>query len=409
MNIWNLHPGTLGLSTVLLAGAIAAMAFVTARSNLVAADAARSWGWTMVAAAAAFFFWFIGQGQDGRIALLLGNAVAVVFAMLLLRSTHLLVRRPLARLWLVAQFLIGGSGIVLVELFGVARGALVLAIALCFLLAGAGAIAAIARDHQTRRSGWGRALLLALAVWCVGVVGARLYELFFGAGADAVRPLASSAVQVWALFLASMMLVVMSLGMQAILADQQRRAVLESARRDGLTGVLTRAAFFDAAQPLAGLPAGHAVMMLDVDHFKRVNDQHGHRGGDAVLRHVAAQLVRQLRGVDIVGRYGGEEFCVLLPGCDAGEALRVAQRVCEESARHPVRLPGGASVAYTVSIGVVQAGPGCADLEGTIDRADQALYRAKALGRNRAQLFGEDGAAVPLSLPGRLVPTVAGP
>ncbi|KQP15799.1 GGDEF domain-containing protein [Pseudorhodoferax sp. Leaf267] len=399
VDIWELHTGTLGISAVLLTAAIAAMAFITARTSLVGTRAARAWGWAMAAAAAAFFFWFVGQALDDWVEFLPGNVSAVAFSVLFLRAAHLLVGRPLRRAWLVAHFMVGASGIAAVALASAPRGVAVFSIALSFLWAGAGFILAIARHREMRASGWGKALVLVLAVWCCGVTGARLYVLFFGAGPESVRAMASTTVQVWALFSTILMLVVVSLGFLAILADQQHRAALESARRDGLTGALTRTAFFEQAEQRAGRAPQYAVMMLDVDHFKRVNDNHGHLGGDTVLRHAAAQLLRCVRSADLVGRYGGEEFCVLLPDCDADEAAEVARRVCQQSARHPARLQDGQSVAFTVSIGVAIS-DGCsaaqndaAALERVIDLADRALYRAKSQGRNQVQVFDPEAPA----------------
>lgn len=163
------------------------------------------------------------------------------------------------------------------------------------------------------------------------------------------------------------------------------------ALRDGLTGLLNRRALQDRVHAdLARsrrLQAPFALAMIDVDHFKAVNDTHGHLVGDRVLEHVARQLAAALRVSDDVGRWGGEEFLALLPEADADEALSAAERLRAQVQHSP--FPGAdGPIAVTVSVGVV-AVPASALHDARIDdlvrRADAALYRAKDLGRNRVE------------------------
>ena len=122
-----------------------------------------------------------------------------------------------------------------------------------------------------------------------------------------------------------------------------------------------------------------ALLMVDVDHFKRVNDQHGHVVGDHVLREVAVALHDAVRDVDVVGRYGGEEFAIVLPNTTAEAALVVADKVRETVQSHCA----GPVVHVTISVGVGVASEATATVHALIDVADQALYRAKSSGRNR--------------------------
>src|SRR6185437_11453284 len=126
-----------------------------------------------------------------------------------------------------------------------------------------------------------------------------------------------------------------------------------------------------------------AVLLIDLDHFKRVNDTHGHLAGDVVLKAVADILVRELRGYDAVGRYGGEEFIALLPGVDCQAALAIAERlrlrICTAD---PSEL-----LAVTASVGVATGLPGGElTLDDIIDAADIALYQAKTGGRDQVCL-----------------------
>jgi two-component system, cell cycle response regulator len=156
--------------------------------------------------------------------------------------------------------------------------------------------------------------------------------------------------------------------------------------RDSLTGIFNHrhtVELLSQEVERAGRYLGRvSALMLDVDHFKKINDEHGHLAGDAVLRDVARLLKDALRTVDSVGRYGGEEFLVLLPHTPPEEAFQTAERIRQEIAQHTFRT-GRREVQVTVSVGVASLPSGEGSAEALIREADQALYRAKALGRNR--------------------------
>ncbi len=126
-----------------------------------------------------------------------------------------------------------------------------------------------------------------------------------------------------------------------------------------------------------------SVMMLDIDHFKRVNDSHGHRTGDAVLAAVSQQIGKALRDTDIAGRLGGEEFAVLLPETSLGGAILVAERLRQQVAANAIDIGDGQTLRCTLSIGVASLGGESSDLEKLLHRADTALYDAKSGGRNK--------------------------
>jgi diguanylate cyclase (GGDEF)-like protein len=157
-------------------------------------------------------------------------------------------------------------------------------------------------------------------------------------------------------------------------------------RHDGLTGLLDRRAIEEAleTQMQRSRRTGEAfsVLMFDLDHFKSINDRHGHAAGDNVLEHVAALLGESFREVDPVGRIGGEEFLALMPGATLDAAGPVAERVRERLSARPLLLDA-VSVHLSVSIGVAQWNPPDEDVSGLLRRADAALYRAKAQGRDR--------------------------
>jgi diguanylate cyclase (GGDEF)-like protein len=162
-----------------------------------------------------------------------------------------------------------------------------------------------------------------------------------------------------------------------------------SANTDGLTGAMQRRAFLaEAGRDFArarrrGAP--FACLLLDVDHFKTINDRYGHAAGDAALRHIVAVCRSVLRESDYIGRLGGEEFCVMLPDATSDDALRIAERIRHRVAEQPVATAGDL-IGMTLSIGVTDMGPQDAAVTAMIERADQAMYRSKQAGRNRATL-----------------------
>jgi diguanylate cyclase (GGDEF)-like protein len=165
------------------------------------------------------------------------------------------------------------------------------------------------------------------------------------------------------------------------------------ATRDQLTGQLNRREFdriLDEEQERARR-FGHplALVMVDIDHFKSVNDTHGHPAGDVVLREVARRLAAQLRTVDRVARFGGEEFALILMQADRAAALEVATRACAVQAAAPVTAGDGLVLNVTVSAGVAVMPDDASSGAALVAAADKALYAAKARGRNRAVGFNE--------------------
>lgn len=159
------------------------------------------------------------------------------------------------------------------------------------------------------------------------------------------------------------------------------------AERDTLTGLYNRRKFMQLAEQALGraarTPGSTCVLMVDLDFFKRVNDQHGHPVGDLVLREVASRLAAHVRNTDILARMGGEEFIVLLPDTDRAGALTLAEKLRVAVRDHPLELPG-LQVAMTASLGVTglpahQKAP----LDSLYATADQALYAAKQQGRDQ--------------------------
>lgn len=189
----------------------------------------------------------------------------------------------------------------------------------------------------------------------------------------------------------------------AVKQDISKRKQLEEelhqlATTDSLTGVANRRHFLKrVAEELKRIKryGGHcALIMLDLDHFKRINDSRGHAAGDSVLCHFTSLVQDHLRGSDLLGRLGGEEFAVFLPETALEGAVGLAERVRRHTESEPANSEKG-QVSYTVSVGVTLLDPLDASPDDALARADEALYRAKANGRNRVEQQLTEGHAEP--------------
>ncbi|MGX5715919.1 diguanylate cyclase [Arthrobacter sp. MAHUQ-56] len=181
------------------------------------------------------------------------------------------------------------------------------------------------------------------------------------------------------------LLVVVSFSMAALSSEQQTRALRVVATRDDLTGLLNRKAFLElAAEQLADRTitrGSGALILADLDHFKRINDTYGHAAGDFALQAFADACTATVRSTDLTGRYGGEEFVILVPGATAERAETIAEEISR-------RLAAADTLAGmempTASYGIAAYDAGTSDVDRLVASADAALYVAKSRGRNRA-------------------------
>ncbi|TKV76339.1 GGDEF domain-containing protein [Rhizobium sp. AU243] len=182
-----------------------------------------------------------------------------------------------------------------------------------------------------------------------------------------------------AFFFIIMLNFAIALFVMMLVAERSERKLLVLANTDPLTGVKNRRFFFQT-MPATPDPAD-AAMLLDIDHFKSINDRFGHAVGDSVLQEVAKRIGGSIRGGDVLARYGGEEFIIYLPGAGVRKACMIGERIRDAIAVTEVDC-GGLRVGVTISIGVAATGEMRCDLQTLAEMADRALYRAKMEGRN---------------------------
>lgn len=228
---------------------------------------------------------------------------------------------------------------------------------------------------------------LALVTLGRGILGAFFTELY--PELRSPHPLNQAAAM-----LQHVALALITLSLLAAWHDEAARELRRLATTDGLTGLLNRRACVEQASAALSLSRRHgeplALLLLDVDHFKRINDTRGHEAGDRALQLVADELQRNLRQGDLACRWGGEEFLVLLRRCGKTQAMEVDARL-REQLRHVARAELGHELAFSSGLALMQ--PDDAELKTLLRRADTALYAAKQAGRDQLCLSALDSLA----------------
>ena len=242
---------------------------------------------------------------------------------------------------------------------------------------------------------WGAVLSVPLLLGGL-VFGLRAGRAMISPGTIVAEVTADSALNVSAAFGYLVIALVFQLTLVALVVTRGVVELRRASRYDALTGLLNRRAaqeaLEDEVQRSRRLGEPFSLLMIDADHFKSINDVQGHAAGDRALQHLGTLLSAQMRDIDRVGRWGGEEFIVVLPGTPLAQAQEVAERLRERAQALPPRWQERA-LQLTVSLGISQwAGP-ADELMALMARADAALYRAKANGRNRVEV--EPASATP--------------
>lgn len=234
--------------------------------------------------------------------------------------------------------------------------------------------------------------LAAASVSVIAILAlVRVVSIIF-TPADSVRMFTASGVNPGVFFFASLAQMSMSFAFMLLINYTLANELKELAATDSLTGILNRRTIeVETMRQLAQIKRSGdnvAIMMIDVDHFKQINDRHGHPAGDEVLRRLAHLMRSVVRGTDYIARYGGEEFCILLPATGEKQAAALAERLRRLYSELRVDW-NGHSLQSTISIGVADSRQAGSDLETLIKAVDTALYQAKHQGRNRVVGFSE--------------------
>lgn len=344
----------------------------------------RSWGRAMLALCGGFMLFFLRGHAPLVLTFLLANVLLLLSSVICVDAHARLLEQPTPWRRLALVNALGALGTVPVYLGWLPRGVAIFAVSMTLGINFAISAHLIWRRQPGNGS---RAGMLAAGI-LASMAGASALRGIYSISGERASVLISSQQlpQVGSLLLGALFTVGSSLAFLAMINERQQRELEARSRRDGLTGLLNRTAFFEAAHAYVAEPGGErfGVVMMDIDWFKKINDRYGHAAGDTTLTQLGRLITQHTRLSDLAGRYGGEEFCLLLKDCTLAEAQRVAQQLVSEAARQSVRLPDGGALHFTLSAGYAQRQGLQESLEQTINRADQALYEAKHAGRNRA-------------------------
>ncbi|WP_225783224.1 GGDEF domain-containing protein [Xenophilus sp. Marseille-Q4582] len=368
-----LDPKSLSTMAGLMALVVGLLLLGLRRPHAQRVPGLRHWGIALLSYAAGTACYLLTHAFAPRLATLPGNALLLVgFALLLLGSERFL-GRP-ARWW--PWMLLCGASLALIAWFSFVRPdyrVRIAAFTWTLALIGGAHLQLLLRHGQ----GWA-ARFTAGVLLCLSALMAARGTVTWWVDRPEMHIYTPSAVQ--GAYLATFSVAVLLLGVGVLfMATERVRAEFEFiASHDGLTQTLTRRSWMAAAQAALARPGGAvtAVFMLDVDDFKKINDERGHPAGDEVLAALAAVLKQALPADGVLGRYGGEEFAVLLTGPSAPHARAVAEGLRRAVAAH-------GALRCTVSIGLVRVARGPHSPDALIRRADEALYQAKRQGRNR--------------------------
>ncbi|MCX7514515.1 GGDEF domain-containing protein [Frateuria hangzhouensis] len=384
----HLDLATLALLGALQALLLAPLLLVATRAYTgVARTSLRIWGVVLLLQALGWILAALRGQVSDWLSIVLANGVLIASYAETTRALRLLLGVPQRRRWLLAIGVVIWLGIVW---FGVVQPDYRMRVDLAALMVAAySALLAWPLRHALRAGGSiaQRVMLLVLVAAAVAWY-LRLHELH---GDAALQPghLVPTPGNVVNMLYSAIEPVVASIAFLLMYNEFAQADLRRLARTDPLTGTLNRLGLDEAARQRFDDPHGLAVLMLDADHFKAINDRHGHAGGDRVLAALARCLGTRLRPGDLLGRIGGEEFLVLLPHTGLAAAAALAEDLRAHVASLPLEFDGLAQ-AITVSIGVAAREGTDANADALVRRADRALYEAKRAGRNRVA-----GAACP--------------
>ncbi|MES2682390.1 MAG: GGDEF domain-containing protein [Pseudomonadota bacterium] len=304
----------------------------------------------------------------------------------LLRFAH----RPVAWVWVLSTPVLIGLLFVFVPFFAQHAGPrVVLMAALLVLVAGIN-LGICWRAQRQEPLRLRQIAMTAFAVTGLFSILRATVTVFYTPPADFMDP---SKTQPLLMLIGLALLLFWNLSLMLMPGERLQNQLRRAAQDDALTNLLNRGGFNGLARRQlercrhSAKPA--SVLLMDLDHFKRVNDSHGHDAGDRLLCAFAETVRAQSRATDLVARYGGEEFCALLPGADHQAAVVIAERIRQQFAKVTVPVDDIA-LGTTVSIGVAEIAA-AETVEAALLRADQALYAAKREGRNRVTLAHQAG------------------
>jgi diguanylate cyclase (GGDEF)-like protein len=353
-----------------------------------ARTAALYWGAFAVLTGLSLMLFVLGIGHGDELLRALGNITAVLAVLALQHGVRCFfgVPSPWAAQTVWLAVCLAASAIGFREQHGAWRVGVISALLALVNIAIAWDLRSLAGSRMNPR--WGLALALPIATGGL-VFAARAVRAWLSPHTVDAEVAADSALNIGSALLYLALTLVFQLTLISLMMSRLVLDLRRLARRDPLTGLLNRRAIDEAiddeVQRSRRLGSVFSVLMIDVDHFKALNDREGHAAGDRALQHLATLMSAQTREIDRLGRWGGEEFVMLLPGASYDAAMAMAERLRERTASLPL-IWNDTPCPLTISIGVAQWRGEADGIAQLLARADAALYRAKARGRNCCEM-----------------------
>lgn len=381
----SLDPGTFIFFLSLFGIFMGAISFSTASSVSSNIKGLKDWGRAMFFLGAGFGLYYLRNWAPNYLTMLVANFIMLGAPVFALIAYCKFFNAPVPKKLMSFAVVLGIIGNIASYYalskyaFGISFSTAVLFIAVLHII--------------VKNSDWKKDRTILIGVTAIGllvtVLLIRTFSVSLGGGSSA-NIYAKSGSQFVLFIMISFSIVFTALGFILMVHNRQKREVLDSSRRDGLTGLYTRTAFFESAYELDKRYPGeiYSVLMVDIDFFKKINDTYGHAAGDVAIIQLSRLLAKQVRPTDLVGRYGGEEFCILLRDCSVENTEKFAHRLVSVAAEQKINLPNNQEIGFTISVGYTQRKNAVPEKSSCIsellEKADQALYQAKRTGRNQA-------------------------
>ncbi|AHG46917.1 diguanylate cyclase [Rhizobium leguminosarum bv. trifolii CB782] len=314
-----------------------------------------------------------------------GNVVTIAGYMLIFFAVRVFAGRALGqRTFWLAIFLVSVPVVLIVSNPSAVSARLLYISVICCLcdLAVAREAIGIARREKL----YSAALLVGLYL-CTAMIFAVRSILAATGEIGGPDPFGGSVVHSWMAISAVAFIMLRSMAMVLMAAERSRNQLMELAHHDPLTGALNRGGLAQHLPALGSQPV--SLLIIDIDHFKQLNDRHGHAAGDDILRLFASVSRGIMRSGDLLARQGGDEFLAVLKNVSGEDAVAIAERIRLDFAAAVLHHPD-LTVFPTLSIGVATRTESDGDFDGLMHKADAALYRSKREGRNRVEAFGEN-------------------
>ena len=382
----SLDPGTFMFFLSIFAIFMGLISFSSSRAVSPNIQGLREWSYAMLCLGVTFFLYFLRPYVTDFFTILLANtfllATPTYTVIAHSKFFHQVVYKKLLMSGMVSVWMINFC----VYFFSLPLNIIGLTISVS-----GGLLFGIAITQIIRHSNWKKDSSVWLSLTSMSilviVMSIRLFTILFGASSNMV----SSSGTTFGFYIAiSFTIVATSMGFILMVNEAQKNQMIEASKRDGLTGLYTRSAFFESADKIDNLipQESYSVLMVDIDFFKKINDTYGHAAGDVAIIQLSRLLAKHARAEDLVGRYGGEEFCILLRNSTFEKTAEFANHLVATASKEEINLPNDKKIGFTISIGYTQRKIVVEEKSLTIsellEKADQGLYQAKRTGRNQA-------------------------